>query len=293
MIINRPGAEFLYEGVTYRIGDTVIGNSESEYAGLSGSIIEIRDGDDKETENETPDIYCSFNEPVLPVDIAELEATFSDLYGEKKELDDIVLEMVIMAPEMLIVPSQAEKSIKVYVLKEDWVVKGEAGNTSRVFSDIHEAKAVLNMSLSAEIASGCIADWIDNAEYMTETSDFSYEGWIEGRYCENHYAISIEEMEMSLTQTVIGDIGRVYLESSRYEDFVSQVAEWDEIGELSEAEYQQYISDKRIPDMVEKNFSDTYWECYWEAVSEVAHTLLREYLERNTYTEAESADKNE
>lgn len=289
MIINRPGAEFLYEGVIYRIGDTIIGNSESEYAGLLGSILEIRDGEDKETENDTPDIYCSFSNPVLPADISELEATFSDLYDEKKTLDDIILDMVIMAPEMLIIPERPAKTIKVYILTEDWSVNGDYGSTTRMFSDSLEAKACLNGSLAAEIASGCISDWIDSSEYETETSELSYEGWIKDRYCENHYSISIEESEMRLSDSVVGDVGRVYMDLCRFDDFAEQVEQWDKAGELSEQDYQKFIADKRIPDMISKNLSDIYWECYWEAVSETAHTLLSEYLSKNTHSRAESA----
>ena len=36
MIITKPGAEFLYDGKTYRIGDTVVACWEIEYAGLIG-----------------------------------------------------------------------------------------------------------------------------------------------------------------------------------------------------------------------------------------------------------------
>lgn len=39
MLINKPGAEFLYNGITYRIGDVIIGSDQSEYAGLIGSIL--------------------------------------------------------------------------------------------------------------------------------------------------------------------------------------------------------------------------------------------------------------
>ena len=35
MLINKPGAEFLYNGITYRIGDVIIGSDQSEYAGLT------------------------------------------------------------------------------------------------------------------------------------------------------------------------------------------------------------------------------------------------------------------
>lgn len=84
MIINQPGATFTYGGVEYVIGAPVIGTKESEYEGLYGTIIEIRDGDDKETENETPDLYCEFDPPVLPHEIKRLEEIFSDLYDEPK-----------------------------------------------------------------------------------------------------------------------------------------------------------------------------------------------------------------
>ena len=285
MLINKPGAEFLYNGITYRVGDVIIGSDQSEYAGLIGSIFEIRDGSDKETENDTPDIYCSFEPPVLPADIAKVEEVFSDLYDEKKEVDDICFDMVIMAPEMIIVPGQAKKSIKLYILSEDWAVDGNTGHSSSIYSDPLEARARLNKALGNEIDSGCLSDWINTPEYQTEISENSYEGWLDGFYCENHYAISLEERDVVLTPSLIGDVGRAYLDASRYEDFASQVEQWEEVGELSEEEYQRYLTDVRIPNMIDKGLSDIYWE----SVSEAAHTLLREYLTRNTHSNTESA----
>ena len=267
----------------------IIGSDQSEYAGLIGSIFEIRDGSDKETENDTPDIYCSFEPPVLPADIAKVEEVFSDLYDEKKEVDDICFDMVIMAPEMIIVPGQAKKSIKLYILSEDWAVDGNTGHSSSIYSDPLEARARLNKALGNEIDSGCLSDWINTPEYRTEISENSYEGWLDGFYCENHYAISLEERDVVLTPSLIGDVGRAYLDASRYEDFASQVEQWEEVGELSEEEYQRYLTDVRIPNMIDKGLSDIYWECYWESVSEAAHTLLREYLTRNTHSNTESA----
>ena len=74
MILNRTGAEFEYEGVTYTIGGAIVGTAESEYAGLYGRINAIHDGEDKETENETPDIYCEFDPPVMPHEVKTLES---------------------------------------------------------------------------------------------------------------------------------------------------------------------------------------------------------------------------
>ena len=240
---------------------------------------------DKETENDAPDIYCAFQKPVLPNDVEKLEQSFSELYQKERHLEDIVLDCVILSPEMILVQNQPQKTVKVYVLLEDWSVDSNQGQTIRLYSSPLEAKAHLNSALADEIKSGCIMDWVSRADYMTETSDFSYKGWIEGRYMECHYAISIAEQEMVLAPAVIGDVGRAYTESCRYEDFMSQVAEWDEVGELPEQDYQNFVADKRIPDLIDKKLGDHYWESYWEAVSEAAHTLLREYLGKNTHSQ--------
>lgn len=193
--------------------------------------------------------------------------------------------MVILAPEMLIVPEQSRKTVKVYAVSEDWAANGNVGHSSGIYSDPLEARAKLNEALKNEIDSGCISDWINSPEYRTEVSAHSYEGWLDGRYCESHYAVSVKAYDVSLAPSVIGDVGRAYMDTSRYEDFASQVEEWEEVGALSEETYQHFLADKRIPDMIEKGLSDTYWECYWASVSETAHTLLREYLSQNAHSD--------
>ena len=45
------------------IGEEVFA-SESSYADLLGGIKEIRTGDDRKIENEGPDIFCAFREPI-------------------------------------------------------------------------------------------------------------------------------------------------------------------------------------------------------------------------------------
>ena len=99
MIINREGKTFHYNGKKYHVGDRVRVLEGDDYAGLIGTITEIRDGEDKETENETPDVYCCFDEPETPEAILEIEERFSDLYDEPKALEDICLDEVIMDPD--------------------------------------------------------------------------------------------------------------------------------------------------------------------------------------------------
>ena len=68
--------------------------------------------------------------------------------------------------------------------------------------------------------------------------------------------------------------------------------DWDELSKLTAEEYLQFISDPRIPDMIDNKLgkNDTYWESYCESVSEAAHNLLSEYLKKY---EQRGADKDE
>lgn len=101
MILSQCGAIYVYEDTEYTIGMEIIGNMASEYEGLRGHIYEIRDGDDKDTENETPDIYCRFERPTDMEKIVELEKRFSGLYSQPMTIDEIIVDDVIMAPDMI------------------------------------------------------------------------------------------------------------------------------------------------------------------------------------------------
>lgn len=98
MIYTKDDECIKANGDALKIEDRIIATC-GDYAGLKGSITEIRTGADKETENETDDIYCCFDFPDTEVEIHLLEKHFSDLYGEKKTRDDICLDLIIMAPD--------------------------------------------------------------------------------------------------------------------------------------------------------------------------------------------------
>lgn len=280
MIITEPKAEFLYEGETYRIGATVIANEKSSYAGLVGEICEIRTGEDKETENETPEIVCCFNIPKLPSDVDNLMEIFMcDFTEEKKE--DSPLDSVIMSPETLICPDNDKNKEKIYVLTEEWANDGDGGSNTEVFTDALTAKAFLNFKLSNEMSDGLIAKWQANEEFKFEENDSAYTVWIDGYYSELHYTLKIEEYKMTVSPDFVNRIGKCYLEKCRYEDFYSQVSEWEETETLNEEEWQRFISDARIPEEINAGLSDTYQSEYWNAVCEAAHKLLNEYLEKH------------
>ena len=282
MIITEPKAEFLYEGETYRIGATVIANEKSSYAGLVGEIREIRTGEDKETENETPEIFCRFELPKLSADITELEKRFSDDCVTKKKIEDIPLDSVIMSPEMLICPDNNRNKEEIYVLTEEWANDGDGGFNTEVFSDYDAAKAALNVALDREMSYGLIKKWKDKDSFKFEEDGDSYTAWVDGYYTELHYTLKIEVKEMTVSPGFVSEIGKRYLEKCRYEDFYSRVSEWEDAEKLNEEEWQRFISDARIPEEINAGLSDTYRSEYWNAVCETAHKLLNEYLEKHS-----------
>lgn len=287
MIMNKRGEFFLYRGVIYRIGDRIIATEESEYAGLNGVILEIRDGADKDTENDTPDIYCSFEKPVLPSDIEKLEKRFCE---QEMYLEEGVLESVIMAPKMIWVYEPFQSSIRVYVVTEEWSADSGQGKTTQVYASLWEAKAHVNRILAEEMENGCLSDWIDKSDYRTETSELSYEGWIDSHYMEFHYRISITELEMFLTPEVIHSVGLIYEQNDRFRDFALKAAECEKAKQLSQQEYQRFLAYPHIPDMIQNNLGTCYWESYWDAVSETVNILLHEYFKMKTHSQTENAE---
>ena len=283
MILNRPGAEFEYEGVTYTIGGAVVGTAESEYEGLYGRITAIYDGEDKETENETLDIYCEFDPPVMPHEVKALEKTFSDLYDQPKTLDDTVLDMVIMAPEMIRPLDDlhtVSKKIPIYIVMEDWAVDGEHGNSCELFTDYDDARRIMLDKLREELDNGAIPQWSASGAYVEDSSKDSYKGYIEGDYLDNHYEISLLPQSLMMSTQHIQKVGGLYKAQCRTEDFVSQIEDWEEVAAMSAMQYQKLITNPAIPERIEQQLgrNDHYWEAYWESVSEVAHDLVRQAL---------------
>lgn len=222
MILNKAGDVFEYEGVKYTVGEFIYANKNSDYEGLFGVIKEIRDGVDKDTENETPDIYCAFETPVMPYDIEQIEKRFSKLYGEEKKLEDIALDEVIMAPEHISVVHARQTQTgtqKVFLLLEDWATDDDEGISIEAYATFDEALLNLRLKVREEYESGLVAMWLNNeateaddeeadAEEGVEENEEeegedgklaidscadSFEAYVEGFYNSSHYSISIQE----------------------------------------------------------------------------------------------------
>ena len=284
MILRKKNKPFKYDGKTYFIGEEIVALNNSEYSGLFGRIVEIRDDADKETDNKTPDIYCEFDPPLFPKDIEELEKRFSDLYKAHKKLDDITLDSVIMAPDMI--KSLTEKTdgrkITIYSLEEDWAYDDDYGHTTEIISDYMLAKKKLCEKIKNEKEDGSVERWLDDDELIEDYGNDYYEAYLDGYYSSSHYLVSITSHNAAVNDSVVSDIANAYIDNSRVEDFVSQIEQWDEVEKMTDKQYNAMITDTDLPDRIRSALSknDTYWEAYWQSISELAFRMVEEYSKK-------------
>lgn len=281
MIFNQNGATFTYDGSTYTIGDRVVATSESAYEGLFGTILEIRTGNDKSTDNDTPDFHCEFIPPALPAEVVALETRFSALYQQKKVLDEIALDEVIMAPEMIrVINPNGVHSITVYTVHEEWVLKGDYGENRYPAPDPDLAKLKMTELIHNDRAEGCISEWrVHGAVEEDVTGENYYECWVHDEYCENHYKVSIETQTIHISEDVFTEIGKAFVDRILRRDFAEQIDDWEEISGLSDAQIADMVAQPCVLERIRKQLKENGYleESYWESVSEAAFAIVKEF----------------
>lgn len=281
MIFNQNGATFTYDGITYTIGDRVIATDESAYEGLFGTILEIRTGNDKSTDNDTPDFHCEFIPPALPAEVVALEARFSALYQQKKALDDITLDEVIMAPEMIrVINPMGVHSITVHTVHEEWVLKGDYGENRYPAPDPDHAKLKMTELIHNDQAEGCVSEWREHGAVEEEvTGENYYECWVQDEYCENHYKVSIETQSIPISEDVFTEIGKAFVDRVLRNHFAEQIEDWEEISGLSDVQITDMVAQPCVPEQIRKQLKENGYleESYWESVSEAAFAIVKEF----------------
>ena len=281
MIINRAGAQFTHDGVTYTIGDKIFSNDTSDFRGLFGYIKEIRTGDDRETDNDTPDIHCYFYPPFEPEAIAELESRFSALYRSPKKLEDIALDEVIMAPDMIQVVTSANSThmITAFRVEESWVIKGEPG--MEVTPALYEMQAKQRMAelIHNESSEGCIFEWRDDPQFEVEITPTFYECWLRDEYCENRYKVKITPVQICVSEELFERIGRRYVDGILRKHFAEQIEDWEELEGLTPMQIDEMIAAPNVPTRIKKQLEGNGYliESYWESLSEAAFDLVKKY----------------
>ena len=285
MILSKPGESIQWGSITFAVGEQVYATDASEYHGLIGTITEIRNGEDKETENYLPDIYCCFQEPILSCDKEALEKRFSELYQCPKTLDEIALDMVIMGPDMLIpakVLDAQQKTITVYHIYEDWAANDDSGSSVIPTLDYDDAKRRLIKMLTEEMENGSIADHQGKTGFVVEQKKDYYCCWMDGAYFEFHYKIFIKEEQAVLTDRIVSQIGSEYRDAVLRDEFSRQITDWEEVSDFTDEELDQLIHLPGLPNTLREALDNhsSYWETYWDAISGEAYALIRDFRKK-------------
>lgn len=157
MVIRKKGSVFFIDGKEFKIGGGVFANDESEYMGLYGTVTEIRTDEDRETENDTPDIYCEFMSPDSVAMAAELVTRFSDLYRQDTQLQDTLwLEQFAVSPGSI--PELTQIPEGRYALPaqpmEVQTFKGELFNQKELEQQLRKSNSFTQMMSRSELDNG-------------------------------------------------------------------------------------------------------------------------------------------
>lgn len=285
MILKNKGEGCYFGDTYYAVGDEVIATGESSYKGMIGIILQICDGEDKETDNDTPDIYCKFEEPKLKAHKEDAIYRLSKLWNGTIKLEDANVAQAVVAPSM-IVPLrdyEGKDSIeKVYLLVEETCVDGDVSISFDVFSDKEEAHNHLEIELRADMEEGMLHSIQDPEDYEIEESADSYECYLKGFYTEWHYSIRIVEYNLNVSKGFIEAVGKRYIHQIFADDFEAQVEPWDEFADFTDREYAAFIHNPEIPNRIREELrsDENFMSEYIGAVCEIAHKIVDEEVKK-------------
>lgn len=295
MILCKHGEEYQHGDRIFVIGTRVYGLIGSAYSGLVGTITEIRTEADKETENPEADIYVDFMLPVLQKDRQELVKRFSALHGQPIDLACINLDTVIMSPRSVApIREQRNKQIEIpaYLLQESWANDDACGSYIWVFSYRADAEQKMSALLAEENANGLLAKWKDDGDFVVSEQEDRYECWLDGRYCEAHYSLSITAKTIHLSSNMTMDIYNAQIAANRREDFFEEICQWEETEGLTEQQYLQLLSNPDIPKRIQEKLATnaSYWDAYYQSLSKACSEIVEEYIEGLSETDSTSTE---
>ena len=281
MILNKPGEDWIDNGTSYSVGRPVCTSCGSEYPGLFGTIEEIRTGADSSSGDEAPDICCTFDLPALSRNVQALERFLTQRRGTPIKAEELPLERIAMKPEMitpLAIPEQDYPKLALYIVDTNWAADGESGSYEVVFTLHQDALRQFHNDLLEERNSGSIERWREHSEFAEEETATSYECWLDGCYCENHYKIEVKRMELPLAPGFLRMAANVYRTRRILRDFGQEAARQNEYQALTEAEKKQLLARSDIAEYVMRRLErrTAYWEAYRGAVSDTVRDILRE-----------------
>ena len=186
-----------------------------------------------------------------------------------------------MGPEMIVPlehPAQVYPAGTLYIVVVHWATDGEYGSYEAIFTERTDALHQFHNDLREEFLVGSIPRWKESSQFVEEESDNSYECYLDGEYCENHFSIALEQRALPLSPAFCRSTAELYRAECLRDDFREHIENRDDFQELSDIQKEALLRSPDLPQRITNQLehSCAYGEAYWQAVSDVAHTLLKE-----------------
>ena len=78
------------------------------------------------------------------------------------------------------------------------IYRADKDDDELLYANQEDAVRAFQSQLAVEANEGCIYRWKDREDFQFERNPLSYECWLDGDYCGNHYEIFLEEKPVIL-----------------------------------------------------------------------------------------------
>ena len=180
-------------------------------------------------------------------------------------------------------PAQVYPTGTLYVVAVHWATDGEYGSYEAIFTERTDALHQFHNDLREEFLVGSIPRWKESSQFVEEESDSSYECYLDGEYCENHFSIALEQRALPLSPAFCRSTAELYRAECLRDDFREHIENCDDFQELSDTQKEALLRSPNLPQRIANQLehSCAYGEAYRQAVSDVARTLLKDLRQQS------------
>lgn len=128
-------------------------------------------------------------------------------------MEDLGLDFVIMAPEMLTplpAPEQDYPQATLYIVASHWASDGEYGSYEIPFTSLIDARRQFHDDLREEQDGGSIDSWRQKSQFVEEETQNSYECYLDGEYCENHFSIELKSFSLPMAPCFMENVAGLW-----------------------------------------------------------------------------------
>ena len=128
-------------------------------------------------------------------------------------MEELGLDFVIMSPEMLIplpTPKQDYPQATLYIVASHWASDGEYGSYEIPFTSLIDAQRQFHDDLREEQDVGSIDSWRKKSQFVEEETHNSYECYLDGEYCENHFSIELKSFSLPMAPCFMENVAGLW-----------------------------------------------------------------------------------